>query len=86
MTSSGNLALPLKGGAMGLFKRGNVWWASVMHQGKRYRFSCKTSDKSEAQAVYAKVLLELKQGNVRIKESKPKEPEKPKLTYGEYYT
>ncbi|WP_297212717.1 MULTISPECIES: tyrosine-type recombinase/integrase [Thermodesulfovibrio] len=67
---------------MGLFKRGNVWWASVVHDGKQYRFSCKTSDKSEAQAVYAKVLLELKQGNVRKRESKP---EKPKLTYAEYY-
>ncbi|GLI52434.1 tyrosine-type recombinase/integrase [Thermodesulfovibrio yellowstonii] len=70
---------------MGLFKRGNVWWASVMHNGKQHRFSCKTLDKTEAQAVYAKILLELKQGKARVKESKPNEPEKPELTYAEFY-
>lgn len=86
MTSSANLALPYKGGSpMGLFKRGNVWWASVMHNGKQHRFSCKTRDKTEAQAVYAKILLELRQGSARVKENKPKEPEKPRLTYAEYF-
>lgn len=72
---------------MGLFKRGNVWWASVVKDGKQYRFSCKTKDKSEAQAVYAKVLLELKQGNVRIGRKQDKEPEnrKSNLSYAEYY-
>ncbi|MEN2985988.1 MAG: site-specific integrase [Thermodesulfovibrionaceae bacterium] len=69
---------------MGLYKRGNVWWASVTHNGKQYRFSCKTKNRTEAQAIYAKVLLELRKGNVRVEK---KEPEKRKnsLTYAEYY-
>lgn len=70
---------------MGLYKRGNVWWASVVNEGKQYRFSCKTSDKAEAQAVYARLLLELKQGKALISERKQREPKKPKLTYAEYY-
>ncbi|MCS7135305.1 MAG: tyrosine-type recombinase/integrase, partial [Candidatus Aenigmarchaeota archaeon] len=69
---------------MGLFKRGNVWWASVTHNGKQYRFSCNTQDKTEAQAVYARVLLELKKGNVRIEKKEP-EQKKSTLTYAEYY-
>ncbi|MCX7794865.1 MAG: hypothetical protein N2257_10760, partial [Thermodesulfovibrionales bacterium] len=70
---------------MGLFKRGNVWWASVTHNGKQYRFSCNTQDKTEAQSIYAKVLLELRQGNLRIQRKEPKEPEAKKPSYAEYY-
>ncbi len=45
---------------MGLFRRGEIWWCSITHNGKQHRFSLKTSDKSAAQMVYARVLLKLK--------------------------
>lgn len=34
-----------------LYKRGNIYWASVTKDGKRTRFSTKTSDKSKAESV-----------------------------------
>ena len=34
-----------------LYKRGNVWWCEHIIDGKRYRFSCKTNDKTLAEEV-----------------------------------
>ena len=33
--------------------RGKYWWAQVRHEGKRHRFSCKTTSKKEAQKIAA---------------------------------
>jgi integrase len=37
---------------MGLYKRGQVWWMSFVHQGKQYRRPTKTRDKKVAQRIY----------------------------------
>jgi len=35
-----------RGGGMGLYKRGSIWWANLTYNGKQYRFSLKTKNKS----------------------------------------
>ena len=45
---------------MGLYKRGNIWWGSISHNGKQYRFSLKTTDKREALKIFALVYSKLK--------------------------
>ncbi|MDW7973447.1 MAG: hypothetical protein RMI01_09660 [Thermodesulfovibrio sp.] len=44
---------------MALVKRGNIWWIDIYHNGKRRRFSTKTSNKKKAEEIYTKVLLKL---------------------------
>ena len=64
---------------MGLYKRGNIWWASLTYNGKQYRFSLKTKNKSEAEYLYAQILVELKKNPQRTPlEAKPLE-EKPEV-------
>lgn len=72
---------------MALFKRGNTWWISLYHNGKRYRISTRTSDRKRAEEIHAKVLLRLSNPQP---ESEPKlqtttEPAESSMTYAEFY-
>ncbi len=44
---------------MALRKRGNIYWIDMVYNGKRYRFSTKTSDKKKAEEIHAKLILKL---------------------------
>ena len=62
---------------MGLVKRGKVWWMSFTYEGKRIRRSTETSDKRLAEAIHAKVRVQLVEGkfleNPRVEEHTFKE-------------
>lgn len=47
---------------MGLFKRGKVWWMSVIHGGQRIRESTGTSDRRLAEAILGKVRTRIVEG------------------------
>jgi hypothetical protein len=47
---------------MGLTKRRNVWWMSFMYQGRQVRRSTGTSKKQLAEAIYAKVKVQIAEG------------------------
>ncbi|MGB9892740.1 tyrosine-type recombinase/integrase [Thermodesulfovibrio yellowstonii] len=66
---------------MGLYRRGKIYWASLTHNGKQLRFSTQCKDKKEAEAVYAKILLEFKMGNVSIIQTEKKE----KITFNQFF-
>ncbi|MDW7973545.1 MAG: site-specific integrase, partial [Thermodesulfovibrio sp.] len=68
---------------MGLYRRGKVFWASITYNGKQTRFSTQCKDKKEAEAVYARVLLELKSGNVSVIQ---REEKRQRLTFEVFYT
>jgi len=73
---------------MGLFKRGSIWWCSITYNGKQHRFSLKTSNKSEAQTVYAQVLLKLRNTEKLPSSSKPELIQKQTtvdITFEEFY-
>ena len=47
---------------MGLVKRGKIWWMSFTHEGRRFRISTGTSDKGLAEAILAKVRVQVVEG------------------------
>lgn len=47
---------------MGLYKRKNVWWFSVMHNGRRIQETLGTENKKLAERFYAKVVTDLQEG------------------------
>ena len=47
---------------MGLYRRGNTYWFSVMHDGQRIRQSLKTENKKVAEKLYAKCLAGMVEG------------------------
>lgn len=47
---------------MGLTKRKDVWWMSFMYQGRQVRRSTGTSKKQLAEAIYAKVKVQIAEG------------------------
>ena len=47
---------------MGLTKRNDVWWMSFMYQGRQVRRSTGTSKKQLAEAIYAKVKVQIAEG------------------------
>jgi len=47
---------------MGLFKRENIWWMRLSHNGKKIRKSCETSSKKLAEQIYSKVKTQLTEG------------------------
>src|SRR5688572_11219873 len=57
------IASPMgKEALMGLVKRGKVWWMSFTYEGRRVRRSTDTSDKRLAEAILAKVRVQLVEG------------------------
>ncbi|MDW7997824.1 MAG: site-specific integrase [Thermodesulfovibrio sp.] len=50
---------------MALVKRGNIWWIDIYHNGKRIRFSTKTSDRKKAEEIYSKVLFGLNEATLK---------------------
>jgi integrase len=47
---------------MGFFKRGSVWWMSFIFQGKQYRKSTETDDRTLAKRIFDKVKGEIAEG------------------------
>lgn len=47
---------------MGLYKRHQVWWMSVMYQGRQVRRSTGTTDRRLAEAILAKVRVQIVEG------------------------
>ena len=47
---------------MGLVKRGKIWWMSFTYDGRRVRRSTDTSDKRLAEAILAKVRVQIVEG------------------------
>ncbi len=47
---------------MGLYKRNQVWWMSINHNGQRVRRSTETANKRLAQKIYKKVLTQVSEG------------------------
>ncbi|HET9961500.1 MAG TPA: tyrosine-type recombinase/integrase [Nitrospiraceae bacterium] len=47
---------------MGLFKRGKIWWMSVVHQGQRIRESTGTSDRRLAEGILGKIRTRMIEG------------------------
>ncbi len=47
---------------MGVYKRGKVWWMSLVHNGKRIRRSTEVSDRRVAEKIHAKVQTEITEG------------------------
>lgn len=47
---------------MGLYRRGNFFWFSITHQGKRIQETLKTDNKKLAEKLYAKVLTDIVEG------------------------
>ncbi|HKW86036.1 MAG TPA: tyrosine-type recombinase/integrase, partial [Nitrospiraceae bacterium] len=47
---------------MGLYKRHRVWWMSVMYQGRQVRRSTGTTDRRLAEAILAKVRVQIVEG------------------------
>lgn len=47
---------------MGLSKRGRTWWMSFVHQGKQVRRSTGTSDRKLAEAILAKIRVNIVEG------------------------
>ena len=45
---------------MGLYRRGKIWWIALRVDGQQRYFSTKTTNKKEAEEIYAQVLLSLK--------------------------
>lgn len=74
---------------MALFKRGKVWWISIYHNGKRYRFSTKTNNKKKAEEINAKVLTRLNNPTTSKIKTQPQhelhELSESDITYKEYY-
>lgn len=56
---------------MALYKRGGVWWAAFIIDGKRHQFSTKLASKKHAGDYADAVRVELIKGNVGILEKKP---------------
>jgi integrase len=46
-----------------MYKRGSVWWTHFRHNGRNFQKSLNTSDRKLAQAIEAKIITELVQGN-----------------------
>lgn len=44
---------------MGLYRRGKIFWFSIMHEGKRVQSSTKTDNKKLVELIYAKALTNL---------------------------
>lgn len=44
---------------MGLYKRGKTWWMSLSHQGKQIRKTTGTENKKLAEAILAKVTINI---------------------------
>jgi len=47
---------------MGLYKRGKVWWMSISHQGKQVRRPTGTANRKLAEAILAKVTVNIVEG------------------------
>ncbi len=47
---------------MGVYKRGKVWWISLVHNGNRIRRSTEVGDKKVADKIHAKVQTQLAEG------------------------
>jgi hypothetical protein len=47
---------------MGLVKRGNIWWMNIVFQGQRIRRSTGSSNRALADAIMAKVKVQLIEG------------------------
>jgi site-specific recombinase XerD len=47
---------------MGLYRRGNFFWFTIMQDGKRIQVSTKTNNKKLAEKIHAKALLEIQEG------------------------
>jgi len=47
---------------MGLYKRGKVWWMSLIYNGERIRRSTETTNKNVAEKIHAKVLTQIAEG------------------------
>lgn len=68
---------------MALFKRGKIWWIDIQRNGKRVRISTKTSDKHEAQTIYAQLLLKLNSGDNQLFKEEAEHKEVPR--FGEFF-
>ncbi len=55
-----------------MYKRGDVWWTSFRHNGKKVQKSLKTSNKRLAQAIEAKITAEINGKNFSKKRSSQK--------------
>ena len=47
---------------MGLYKRGNTFWFSIMYHGRRIQESLETGNKRMAEMIYAKKLSDIVEG------------------------
>ncbi len=55
-----------------MYKRGDVWWTSFRHNGKKVQKSLKTSNKKLARAIEAKIMAEINGENLSEKRSSQK--------------
>ena len=46
-----------------MYKRGGIWWTCISHNGRKIQKSLETSDKKLAQAIEAKIRIELVEGD-----------------------
>lgn len=53
-------------GTDGRYKRGNIWWGRVCHQGKEYRCSLRTGDEEASKAAYEKFRLEIEEYGSKV--------------------
>ncbi|MCX8167334.1 MAG: hypothetical protein N3E37_05800 [Candidatus Micrarchaeota archaeon] len=74
---------------MALIKRSNLWWIDIYHNGKRHRFSTKTSDRKKAEEIYSKVLFRLNEATLKSQvEAESEQPVGQKeshISYEEFY-
>ena len=47
---------------MGLYRRGKIFWFTIMHNGKRMQVSTKTENRKLAERIHAKVITEIQEG------------------------
>ena len=45
-----------------MYKRGNVWYTCIRHNGKKIQKSLETSDKKLAKAIEAKIITDVVEG------------------------
>lgn len=48
---------------MGLYRRGKVWWYTIMRDGRRTQLSTKTDNNRRAKRIYAKAVTDIAEGN-----------------------
>ncbi|MDW7997996.1 MAG: site-specific integrase [Thermodesulfovibrio sp.] len=72
---------------MALVKRGTIWWIEIYHNGKRRRFSTKTSNRKKAEEIYTKVLLRLNSSGMQAEAKSEQATMQPEssISYEEFY-